>query len=290
MSESLRAHIRYPQDYFEIQAHLFALYHMKEQQIFYNREDEWEVPSINRRRMNPYYMVMKLPGEETEEFILMLPFTPKNKPNLSAWLVARSDGEKYGRLRVYSFPKDKIIYGPEQINARINQDDVISEKTTLWGQKGSGVVNGTLLVVPIEQSLIYVQPLYLQAESGSIPELKRIIVAYENEIAMEPTLEAALAKIFGLQSRFSGDDEVEMGSSTTTSIGWTDLVGVINSHYQSAEMSAREGDWAGYGEQTKGLGQAIEKLRRLADENNPATETDAPLATEDPANSLESGE
>jgi uncharacterized membrane protein (UPF0182 family) len=276
MSDAFRAHIRYPQDFFSIQAHLFAIYHMQEQQIFYNREDEWEVPAVAGRRMTPYYMVMKLPGEETEEFILMLPFTPKNKPNLAAWLVARSDGENYGRLRVYSFPKEKMIYGPKMIAARINQDDVISEKTTLWGQQGSNVVQGTLLVVPIEESLIYVQPLYLQAESGSIPELKRIIVAYENGIAMDTTLEGALAKLF-VDLPAAGD--LTSGESTSSAtadleLGWHSLVEVLDFHYAAAESAARGGDWAGYGEETRRLGVTIDRLHRLA-----ATEGGLPSST-----------
>jgi uncharacterized protein len=266
MSAEMRAHIRYPQDLFRVQAQLFAIYHMEEEQIFYNREDEWEVPAVGGRRMTPYYMVMKLPGEETEEFILMLPFTPKNKPNLAAWLVARSDGEHYGRLRVYSFPKEKMIYGPKMIAARINQDDVISEKTTLWGQQGSDVVHGTLLVVPIEESLIYVQPLYLQAESGSIPELKRIIVAYENEIAMDATLEKALAKLFGETMRDGAVDVDELGREglETVQMGWQSLSEALEFHFVAAESAAREGNWAGYGEETKNMGAVIDRLRRLA--------------------------
>jgi uncharacterized membrane protein (UPF0182 family) len=285
MSPTMRSHIRYPQDLFRVQAHLFSVYHMGEQQIFYNREDEWEVPAVGGRRMTPYYMVMKLPGEETEEFILMLPFTPKNKPNLAAWLVARSDGENYGRLRVYSFPKEKMIYGPKMIAARINQDDIISEKTTLWGQQGSNVVQGTLLVVPIEESLIYVQPLYLQADSGSIPELKRIIVAYENEIAMETTLEKALAKLFG--EPIEPIDNQEQGEAVVggqqIEMGWQSVTEALEFHFLAAESAAREGNWAGYGEETKNLGTVIDRLRRLAstkdepvvsDEELPALEGD----------------
>src|SRR5512144_2037111 len=140
---------------------------------------------------------MKLPGEQKEEFILMLPFTPKKKDNLSAWMTARSEEENYGKLIVYRFPKDRLVYGPRQIVARINQDTDISRQISLWDQRGSQVIQGNLLVIPIENSLIYVQPLYLRAESGKIPELKRVVVAYENRIAMEETLDAALSKIFG---------------------------------------------------------------------------------------------
>ena len=142
-------------------------------------------------------MIMKLPGNTTEEYILMLPFTPRGKSNLSAWMVAQSDGENYGHLRAYTFPKQKLIYGPNQIVARINQDAEVSRQISLWDQRGSKVIQGTMLVIPIEESLIYVRPLYLRADAGKIPELKRVIVGYEDTIAMERTLELALAKIFG---------------------------------------------------------------------------------------------
>src|SRR5690606_22743079 len=187
MPQAVREHIRYPLDLFTVQSALFATYHMTDPQMFYNREDEWEVPVAGGTTMSPYYTVMKVPGESSEEFIVMLPFVPRNKPNLAAWMVARSDGENYGDVVVYRFPKDKMIYGPNMIVARFNQDDEIAEKLSLWNQQGSSVELGTLLVIPIEESLIYVQPLYLRASTGSIPELKRVLVGYENHIAMEDT-------------------------------------------------------------------------------------------------------
>ncbi|MBT5257307.1 MAG: COG1615 family transporter, partial [Nitrospina sp.] len=197
MSEDLRKHIRYPSDLFTIQAFIYATYHMKTPQVFYNKEDQWEIPEIDNKMMEPYYTIMKLPGNKTEEYILMLPFTPSGKSNLSAWMVAQSDGENYGKLIAYTFPKQKLIYGPNQIVARINQDAEVSRQISLWDQRGSKVIQGTMLVIPIEESLIYVRPLYLKADAGKIPELKRVIVGYEDTIAMERTLEEALAKIFG---------------------------------------------------------------------------------------------
>jgi hypothetical protein len=197
MPEDLRKHIRYPEDLFSIQTFLYSVYHMKTAQVFYNKEDQWEVPVVDEKTMQPYYTIMKLPGKDKEEYILMLPFTPQGKNNLSAWMVARSDGDDYGKLTVYTFPKQKLIYGPNQIVARINQDAEVSRQISLWDQKGSRVIQGTLLVIPIEESLIYVRPLYLKADGGKIPELKRVIVGYEDKIAMEPTLEEALEKIFG---------------------------------------------------------------------------------------------
>ncbi|MCS5649514.1 MAG: UPF0182 family protein, partial [Dehalococcoidia bacterium] len=189
MPEDLRRHIRYPSDLFTIQAFIYATYHMKTPQVFYNKEDQWEIPEIDNKMMEPYYMIMKLPGNATEEYILMLPFTPRGKSNLSAWMVAQSDGENYGHLRAYTFPKQKLIYGPNQIVARINQDAEVSRQISLWDQRGSKVIQGTMLVIPIEESLIYVRPLYLRADAGKIPELKRVIVGYEDTIAMERTLE-----------------------------------------------------------------------------------------------------
>ena len=197
MSEDLRSHIRYPSDLFTIQAFIYATYHMKTPQVFYNKEDQWEIPEIDNKMMEPYYTIMKLPGNTKEEYILMLPFTPRGKSNLSAWMVAQSDGENYGQLVTYTFPKQKLIYGPNQIVARINQDAEVSRQISLWDQRGSKVIQGTMLVIPIEESLIYVRPLYLKADAGKIPELKRVIVGYEDRIAMESTLEKALAKIFG---------------------------------------------------------------------------------------------
>jgi uncharacterized protein len=196
MPEDLRSHIRYPTDLFKIQTFIYATYHMKRPQVFYNKEDQWEIPEIDGEIMQPYYTIMKLPEEDREEYILMLPYTPRGKSNLSAWMVARSDGEQYGKLDVYTFPKQKLVFGPSQMVARINQEAEISRQISLWDQRGSSVIQGTLLVIPIEESLVYVRPLYLKADAGKIPELKRVIVGYEDSIAMERTLDEALEKIF----------------------------------------------------------------------------------------------
>ena len=205
MPEDLRSHIRYPIDLFKIQTFIYAVYHMKRPQVFYNKEDQWEIPEIDGQIMQPYYTIMKLPGEDHEEYILMLPYTPTGKSNLSAWMVARSDGEQYGKLDVYTFPKQKLVFGPSQIVARINQDAEISRQISLWDQRGSSVIQGTLLVIPVEEALLYVRPLYLKADAGKIPELKRVIVSYEDSIAMERTLDEALGKIFTGLARESGE-------------------------------------------------------------------------------------
>ena len=200
MPASLRQRLRYPQDIFAVQASLFATYHMQNPAVFYNKEDQWEVPSIDIRdqpvRMEPYYTIMKLPGEKGAEFIQMLPFTPRQKDNLAAWMIARSDGDHYGKLTVFQFPKQKVVFGPRQVVARINQDQVIAPQITLWNQQGSEVIQGTLLVIPIEESLIYIRPLYLRASGGQIPELNRVIVAHRDRIVMAETLSAALERIF----------------------------------------------------------------------------------------------
>ena len=262
---SVRKHLRVPEDLFAVQAHMFASYHMTDSQIFYNREDEWEVPVVDRRRMNPYYTVMKLPGEDTEEFILMLPFVPKNKPNLAAWMVARNDGEHYGETYVYKFPKDKMVYGPNMMVARINQNDKISEKLSLWNQRGSSVLLGTMLVIPVEESLIYIQPLYLRADDGSIPELKRVIVGYEEQIAMESTLDGALATIFGGNSTRITVQEDKTTSIMTPSTMQTSAfsnasVSMAQQQLQAAEAAAQSGNWADYGVQLEQLRATLASL------------------------------
>ncbi len=269
MPADLRRHIRYPLDIFGVQTAVYSTYHMEDPQSFYNREDQWEIPVMGaegqREAMEPYYTIMKLPGEKQEEFILMIPYNPKKKDNLSAWMAARSDGEAYGKMVVYRFPKDRLVYGPKQIVARINQDTEISRQVSLWDQRGSQVIQGTLLVIPVESSLIYVQPLYLRAESGKIPELKRVIVAYENKIAMEETLERALARIFGE----GGDAALAAAASgaplpaaaTRRPAAESDLAARAQEHYDRAIKAQREGNWALYGEEIEKLGDVIRGMR-----------------------------
>jgi uncharacterized membrane protein (UPF0182 family) len=236
---------------------------MQDPQIFYNREDQWEIPVMgtqaNREAMEPYYTIMKLPGEQREEFILMIPFNPKKKDNLSAWMAARSDGKEYGKMVVYRFPKDRLVYGPRQIVARINQDTEISRQISLWDQRGSQVLQGTLLVIPIEGSLIYVQPLYLRAESGKIPELKRVIVAYENRIAMDETLDGAIGKIFGETAEAASPAQV---SSQPGRPSMGELAAQAGEHYNRAMQAQRAGDWTLYGEEIRELGRVLERMKR----------------------------
>ncbi|HEY6361951.1 MAG TPA: UPF0182 family protein [Vicinamibacterales bacterium] len=280
MPASIRQHVRYPEDIFAIQSSVFATFHMTQPSVFYNREDQWQIPTIESggeaQAMQPYYTIMRLPGEAEPEFIQMLPFTPRNRDNLAAWLVARSDGEHYGRLRVFEFPKQKLVFGPRQVVARISQDQTISPQITLWNQQGSEVIWGTLMVIPIEESLIYVRPLYLRAQGGRIPELTRVIVAYNNQIVMEPTLEAALARLFGGAApppppeteQVRGEAPDARPASVTSPLPASDapaldaLAATARGHYEAAIAAQRAGDWARYGEELRLLGQVLERMRR----------------------------
>jgi uncharacterized membrane protein (UPF0182 family) len=274
MPEDLRTRLRYPETIFAIQASVFATFHMTNPAVFYNKEDQWEVPAIDDQggqavRMQPYYTIMKLPGEQQAEFIQMLPFTPRQKDNLAAWMVARSDGDRYGQLEVFQVPKQRVVFGPRQVVARINQDQVISPQITLWNQQGSQVIQGTLLVIPIEESLLYIRPLYLRAAGGRIPELKRVIVAHQNQIVMEETLEAGLERMFppgnrGATARAKGTPEGAPAAvpAPGPDPGLADLLGRASEHYDRALKAQREGDWALYGEEIKRLGQVLEQLKK----------------------------
>lgn len=264
MPEDLKSHIRYPQGMLEVQARMFTLYHMTDPKVFYNKEDLWEIPAYAGKPMQPYYTIMKLPEEEKEEYILLIPYTPAKRDNLAAWLAARCDTPNYGSLIAYVFPRDRLVFGPRQINARIDQDAYISQQLTLWGQRGSEVIRGSLLVIPIEDSLLYVQPLYLSAsDRGGLPELRRVIVAYENNVVMEENLDLALRRLFshvphdplritpkelpGEKIRRSSPDELAKEAMRV---------------FERAKQLQRQGDWAGYGEELK---QLEDLLRRLAE-------------------------
>lgn len=268
MPKNLGVHIRYPEDIFTMQSHIYTVYHMDDPQIFYNKEDQWEIPQIPVQGeigaekipvMTPRHMIMKLPSEKTEEYILMLPFTPRGKDNLSAWMVARNDGVNYGKLIVYRFPKQQLIFGPKQVIGRINQDSEISRQISLWDQRGSQVIQGSLLVIPIEESLIYVRPLYLKADEGKIPELKRVLVSYGNKIAMEETLELGLARIFGGPSISDRDEKIN-GETQSISDSYQEIIRTANQIYNSAMQAQRDGDWARYGDEMKKLGDILRKL------------------------------
>jgi uncharacterized protein len=260
MAPDIRSHLRYPQDFFEIQARLFATYHMQDPQIFYNREDLWNIPQKGEQDMEPYYTIMKLPQEEKEEFILMIPYTPARRDNMAAWLAARSDEPHYGKLVVFLFPKQKLIYGPRQIEARIDQNGYISQQITLWSQRGSNVIRGSLLVIPIKNSILYVEPLYLAAEAGSLPELRRVIVGYANQLSMQENLEEALSDIFGGRPIIS--KELELTPESTVLLPTEAIQGIRQAldHFKRAQDLLREGDWAGYGRELQAMEAVLKEL------------------------------
>jgi uncharacterized membrane protein (UPF0182 family) len=241
---------------------------------FYNREDQWDIPSLEAeggRPMSPYYTIMKLPGGTTPEFIQMLPYTPRQKDNLAAWMVARSDGENYGQLMVFQLPKQTVVFGPRQIAARISQDEVIAPQITLWDQQGSEVIQGTLLVIPIEESLVYIRPMYLRAAGGRIPELKRVVVAYRNRIVMEESLDVALARLFPgsgserprvpATARADSSPAGTPADTASRAAATSGLAEQAQRHYQQAMQAQRAGNWALYGEEVKKLGETLERLR-----------------------------
>lgn len=273
MSPSLRAHLRHPLDYFSVQAEMYAVYHMLDVNTFYNKEDQWSVPEVGDVPMEPYYTVMRLPEEQKAEFILMLPFTPRLKDNLAAWMVARNDGENLGQLVVYTFPKQRLIYGPKQMVGRINQDPFVSQQITLWDRAGSNVIRGTLLVIPIEQSLIYIQPLYLRSEDGRIPELKRVIVGYGNDIAMGVNLEDGLERIFGAAPKMAPapipgssipiqPTGAEPGALERTEAPPDTPAARARHHYDAMRDAAGAGDWSRFGRELDELGKALEEIQR----------------------------
>ncbi|MGE0812096.1 MAG: UPF0182 family protein [Vicinamibacterales bacterium] len=303
MPAGLRSHVRYPEGIFAIQASVYSTYHMTSAAVFYNREDQWEVPTLETSgqavRMSPYYTIMKLPGETQAEFIQMLPFTPRRRDNLASWLVARSDGAHYGQLMSFEFPKQKVVFGPRQVVARINQDQVISPQITLWNQQGSEVIQGTLMVIPIEESLLYVRPLYLRAQQGRIPELTRVIAAYQNSIVMERTLDAALARLFSpeavrarraqardaavapdaggaalaaaadargplpeAQAAAPGTPALPPLPEAIAALPPPQLAAEAHATYLRALDAQRAGDWARYGTEIGRLGQILDLLAR----------------------------
>jgi uncharacterized protein len=253
---AIQAHFRYPQDLFEIQAKMYLSYHVEDPQVFYNREDDWrfatELEGDQQQQVEPDYLIMKLPGSTVGEFVLILPFTPVNRDNMIAWMAARSDGTNYGKLNLYEFPKQELVYGPFQIEARIDQDPEIAEQITLWSQRGSRVIRGDILVIPLDGSLLYVQPLYLSAEQGELPELTRVIVAYDKEIVMTPSLEQSLAQVF---------DQIPPGliDSNIPAIDSTSGESALKI-YQQAQEALQKGDWVNYGRYQQQLQEILREL------------------------------
>jgi len=255
MPEGLRKQTRYPVDLFNVQSTIYNVYHMDDLTVFYNKEDAWQRPSEiygtgEQVRVEPYYIIMKLPGEVKEEFVLMTSFSPLRKDNMVAWMAARSDGDNYGKLLLYKFPKDKLVYGPLQIEAKFDQDSDISQQLTLWSQQGSRVTRGNLLVIPIDDSLLYIEPLYMQAEKGKLPQLKRVLVSDGERVVMEETLGEALEVLFG--KAVVKEDEVPIG---------TNLAEEANKYYEKVLKAMEEQDWSGMGENFDKLGNVLDRLK-----------------------------
>jgi uncharacterized protein len=265
MPADLRAHIRYPEDIYRIQTNLYTTYHMDVVEDFYHREDQWQIPTVAKNEESVAFMrhiIMQLPEEKNAEFIYMVPFTPRGKDNLAAWMVARNDGDVYGKLRVYRLSRQSLVFGPRQIENRINQNTEIARQVSLWDQRGSQVIRGDLLVIPIKESVLYVQPLYLRAEGGRIPELKRVVVAYQNQVVMRETLEEGLAELFGATAGPRPQPSTAAAAATPPS-GDAETRAIIDEarrRYQAALQAQREIDWARYGEEIRRLGEALERL------------------------------
>jgi uncharacterized membrane protein (UPF0182 family) len=265
MPPGLQKHIRYPEDLFLIQARIYQAYHMEAADVFYNREDLWQFPRQpgggGTAMMAPYYIIMRLPGEPQAEFFLMIPMVPTRRDNMIAWLAARCDPPDYGKLIVYEFPKEKLVYGPFQIEARINQNTDISQQITLWNQMGSRVIRGAnLLAIPIENSILYVSPLYLRAEHGHLPELKRVIASYGEHVVMKETLAEALSALF---------TEPRAASAAPSAATGTPLAGPAADrarraldHYNQAIESLKSGDWAGFGTELDAMRRLLEEMIR----------------------------
>jgi len=268
MPEGIRSHIRYPMYVFSVQAELYSTYHMTDPQVFFNKEDKWTTPKEiygeSETDMIPYYTIIQFPnGNNDEEFVLILPFTPTNKNNMLAWMAAMCDSENYGRIIEYKYPKEKLVYGPLQIESRIDQNSEISQLFTLWGQKGSSIIRGNLLVIPVKDSIIYVEPIYLRAEQSELPELKRVIVVYQDRVGIGLTLDEALFDVFGtrepVSAKFAAEGEagvVTPGAVFTVN----DLIRRANNYFTEAQKLLKQGDFAGYGEYVNELKKVLSQL------------------------------
>ncbi len=268
MSDELRAHIRYPEYLFGAQASIYRTYHMKDPQVFYNREDQWDFAKENyagmTSAMQPYYIIMRLPGEAHEEYILMLPMVPKGRDNMISWMAARCDGSDYGHLFEYAFSKDSLFYGPYQIQARINQNPEISRQLSLWNQMGSKVILGNLIVIPVQDTLLYVEPLYIRAENGQLPELQRVIASYGDQVVMGDTLPETLASLFTGREGAAPPVVAEIKSQTPpvpaggiAPPAQTSSSGSAADHYNRALKALSAGNWTEFGSEMQQLGQDL---------------------------------
>ena len=273
MPEGIKSHIRYPNRLFEIQADIYARYHMEDISAFYLNEDQWdiayEIYGTEQVQITPSYYIAKLPGEEKAEFFNSIPYTPKTKKNMTALFVARNDGDNYGELVLYQFPKSRTIYGPEQIEAQIDQNTEISKEFSLWNSSGTKYSRGNMFIIPINSSILYVEPVYLEATNSSIPEVKRIIVAYDDKIAYEETLAECLVSLFGEQAE-EGVDTSEPGNQggetgdnqggESSALSQDELIDKAVTALENAQNAQQSGDWAAYGEYLDELEDALNQL------------------------------
>jgi uncharacterized membrane protein (UPF0182 family) len=277
MSPGLRAHLRFPEDLFQVQSQVYATYHMRDAQVFYNREDLWQVPVESyggtEIPVEPYYTMLRLPDADHQELILMRPFTPAGKDNMIAWLAARCDGDALGKRQVFLFPKQELVYGPRQIEARIDQDPSISQLLTLWNQRGSNVIRGNLLVMPIGRTVLYVEPLYLQAEKGALPELKRVILAQADRIVMGESLDSTLEMLAGVapeastatSAPSSGEPAATAPTRPETNASAQQALEIM----QGAEAAMQRGDWTSYGREMQRLKQYLQAQATPARRSGP---------------------
>jgi hypothetical protein len=263
LSADLKKHLRYPENLFTVQADQYRTFHMTDPQVFYNREDLWTAPMEKyegqAQPMQPYYILTKLPGSDQLEYLLMTPFTPQNRDNMISWMAARSDFPEYGKMLFYELPKEKLIYGPNQIEAMIDQNTTISQQLTLWNQQGSRVIRGKQIVTPIENSFLYVVPLYLKAEGTNFPQLKRVIAVAADKVVMEPTLDEALNALFGSQQPQAVAPQGSAAQTTGEAAEVTSpqsAPGPARIQFQNAQKAMQQGDW-------KKFGKAMDALKRL---------------------------
>jgi uncharacterized membrane protein (UPF0182 family) len=264
MPESLKAHIRYPEDMFKIQSRTLLTYHMTDPNVYYNKEDYWELPrevyGASETAVTPYYIVLDVPGQDEPEYMLMTAFTPRGKPNMTAWLGIRCDYNEYGKATLYAVPKDMLVPGPMQVESLFSQNPQIAANMTLWGQRGSQVIRGNLLTYPVGDSLLYMEPLYLQAETVRIPELKLVLMYYGGRVVMGTSVADALSQLFGEGLPIEPPDGTQPGERPTDVTG---LVAEANALWREAQEALRAGDWAGYGRAIEELGRVLSELSGL---------------------------
>ena len=264
MPEELQSHIRYPNALFQIQANIYKRYHMNDVKVFYQKEDMWAIANetygTKNRAMTPNYYIVNLPGEKDAEFISSIPFTPEDKKNMPALMIARNDTDHYGEIVLYKFPKSKTIYGPEQVEAQIDQNTEISQDFSLWSSAGTDYSRGNLFVIPVNDSLLYVEPVYLEASNSAIPEVKRVIVVYGDTIAYEPTLGDALKELFGDNGGADESGDVKVKTSSGEKKSKNDYIQDAQSAYDNAQKALKDGDWAAYGKYMDQLSDALGKL------------------------------